>query len=733
MTAGDGPRDDAGNEAADDSPDDSPSSSPDETQDSSSAAGPDLSLGEYLPVNRREFMQLGLLGGAIESDLLDLVVDTAYADTASDGSTRNITRSSTRPTPSDRRDYFPIVSEAVSVHGLPRQTAHFSRTLPDGRLSIRHRAAPLQFEPLSVRELLTPQTTGTGPTANPTTWTNWLGDYANSSALEIDIGSGSQRRKLVESVNTYQTLHYRGVGSGHSHSEAARPETYFTDVKSLSGLMNMPSIRPPDDDFWDEHDVERDHLVRVKAGTVLKDLNRNLLSGTGLALPNMGSWDGQTLAGAINTSTHGTGLGLGTFADLVRAVEVITVPESQLESGRPLTRMLRIEPTDGVTDPETFAQNGHDHYAGLVQNDDLFHSVVVGYGSMGIVHSYILELRDSYWLHEDNWISQWGGFDPVHLADTNRHFNFLVDLIEPQLTGTTSPRCLLRTRNVADANGRSPTERANVANAIEQHVNDMLDSWKDIDNVRDAVNAIEDTYEELLSIDILSLAGYDPPFVGGRHESAWYIALRRKKDTDPNKIPPEPPMDAITTEVAVPLDKLGAAVDRVIQFVQNNYRFFPAPLGVRFTDGSPHVFSPEYERPTAMLEFIIPQPDKLQQEFDAVDIKKDGNLLKPGTVYVKPKKIFYQKLKKISYVTGRLKHFLEVDEARKEMRKIEQSLVRSYGGRPHMGKSNTVDTSSGKPYMRPQNMYPEYDKWLDAQTYLGQFGTFDGEFTRRKT
>jgi hypothetical protein len=35
--------------------------------------------------------------------------------------------------------------------------------------------------------------------------------------------------------------------------------------------------------------------------------------------------------------------------------------------------------------------------------------------------------------------------------------------------------------------------------------------------------------------------------------------------------------------------------------------------------------------------------------------------------------------------------------------------------------------------MKPQNMFPEYEKWLDAYRYLNAFGTFDGAFSENKT
>ena len=43
----------------------------------------------------------------------------------------------------------------------------------------------------------------------------------------------------------------------------------------------------------------------------------------GLALINMGSYDGQTLAGVISTSTHGSGITLGSFPSAVEALIIV--------------------------------------------------------------------------------------------------------------------------------------------------------------------------------------------------------------------------------------------------------------------------------------------------------------------------------------------------------------------------------------------------------------------------
>ena len=47
-------------------------------------------------------------------------------------------------------------------------------------------------------------------------------------------------------------------------------------------------------------------LVRVEAGIRLQALSREL-HARGLAMPNLGDIDAQSLAGALSTGTHGTG------------------------------------------------------------------------------------------------------------------------------------------------------------------------------------------------------------------------------------------------------------------------------------------------------------------------------------------------------------------------------------------------------------------------------------------
>ena len=90
-------------------------------------------------------------------------------------------------------------------------------------------------------------------------------------------------------------------------------------------------------------------------GTHLRDLNA-ALDARGLALPQMGGYDEQTIAGVVSTSTHGSGLNWGPFPDFVRSLELVVAGGE----------VVRIEPpTDRPT--RAFAT----HAAGAVQDEAL--------------------------------------------------------------------------------------------------------------------------------------------------------------------------------------------------------------------------------------------------------------------------------------------------------------------------------------------------------------------------
>ncbi|HET8867929.1 MAG TPA: D-arabinono-1,4-lactone oxidase [Agrococcus sp.] len=123
------------------------------------------------------------------------------------------------------------------------------------------------------------------------TWTNWARSHrAEPSAVHAPTTVDGVRRAVEQVRERGGTL--RPVGSGHSFSAAARPDDAHLTVDALTGLVDLdPALR----------------RVTVLAGTTIRELAA-LLADRGLALDALGDIDRQTIAGAISTGTHGTGI-----------------------------------------------------------------------------------------------------------------------------------------------------------------------------------------------------------------------------------------------------------------------------------------------------------------------------------------------------------------------------------------------------------------------------------------
>jgi len=95
--------------------------------------------------------------------------------------------------------------------------------------------------------------------------------------------------------------------AGSLHTFAPLPETPGVEIR----LDRLDRVLAVDGD-----------RVTVEAGITVAALNR-ALAARGWALPNHGSYLGQTLAGALATATHGGSRGTGTLADAVEAIAVV--------------------------------------------------------------------------------------------------------------------------------------------------------------------------------------------------------------------------------------------------------------------------------------------------------------------------------------------------------------------------------------------------------------------------
>src|ERR1700739_1146764 len=137
-------------------------------------------------------------------------------------------------------------------------------------------------------------------------WQNWAGTATADPARRCwPRGAGEIADAVKEA--TAAGLIVRALGSGHSFTPTAATSGAALDLSGWAGVV-------PAEWGWG--------LRQVRSGTPIRQLTA-VLDVLGLALPNLGDIDAQTIAGAISTGTHGTGARLGGIATAVAALELV--------------------------------------------------------------------------------------------------------------------------------------------------------------------------------------------------------------------------------------------------------------------------------------------------------------------------------------------------------------------------------------------------------------------------
>lgn len=323
-------------------------------------------------------------------------------------------------------------------------------------------------------------------------------------------------------------------------------------------------------------------------------------------------------------------------------MELATVVESPAQEDKPLVRLFRVEPENGLTKRPDFERRVGTHETTLIQDDDVFHSVVVGYGCMGVAYSYTIDVRKKYWLYENNVNTKWSkfkdnidtlreppsnynsyprGFDPTNSSEGgSRHFQFLLNLSMAQVNTKSDPLCLV-TSHREPHEYKKPPSWDRWPELPRSYGTWKGDNWPP---ERTGKGMLREFFEKKFGRSFHPAAppvnsspgmnkyfqktANNPPFEGqsGRLEanhipdgnwSASFVALKRPKEHDPNPPwdngPKEPPL-AISTEIAVPADQVVKAVEAVMERVDKEPLTYHVPMGVRFVDRSEHFLAPEY-------------------------------------------------------------------------------------------------------------------------------------------
>ena len=209
-------------------------------------------------------------------------------------------------------------------------------------------------------------------------WTNWAGtEHADPARTATPADTAAVATAVTAAVA--DGLRVKPVGAGHSFTGAAVTDGLLLDLTRLSGL--------------DAVDQESG-LVTVRGGTRLHRLNETLWQH-GLALPNLGDIDQQSITGALATGTHGTGARLGGLATQVRALEVVLADASVV-----------------TCSPQ--------------ERPRLFEAARIGLGALGVITGVTLQCVPAFALHAQERPERFGAVleSLEHDADTNDHYEF---------------------------------------------------------------------------------------------------------------------------------------------------------------------------------------------------------------------------------------------------------------------------------------------------------------------
>lgn len=138
-------------------------------------------------------------------------------------------------------------------------------------------------------------------------WGNWSGVETSAPQRICRPASEEELAEILLQASR-DGLRVKAIGAGHSFTPVAATDGVLISLDNLSGLVEFSREKM---------------TVRLRAGTRLRDLP-GLLRPHGVAVPNQGDVDPQSLAGAISTGTHGTGIGFTGFPGILRSFRMIT-------------------------------------------------------------------------------------------------------------------------------------------------------------------------------------------------------------------------------------------------------------------------------------------------------------------------------------------------------------------------------------------------------------------------
>jgi FAD binding domain len=179
----------------------------------------------------------------------------------------------------------------------------------------------------------------------------------------------------------------RALGNAWSFSEVAACDGGFVDTRELRTFFPLgKSFLSP---AYLAKGKTEDDLLFTQCGMSILQLNKELEEENGYmrCLRASGASNGQTIAGATSTGTHGSAMSAGAVHDAIVGLHIITGPD----------RHVWLERASNPVASDKFIEWLK---AEPIRNDDMFNAAVVSFGSFGFIHGVLLETEPIYLLEK---------------------------------------------------------------------------------------------------------------------------------------------------------------------------------------------------------------------------------------------------------------------------------------------------------------------------------------------
>ena len=301
-------------------------------------------------------------------------------------------------------------------------------------------------------------------------------------------------------------------------------------------------------------------------------------------LPTSGASDGQRIVGAIATGTHGSAHAVGSMTEYVKGIHTVIL-------GKHVYIQRASDPV--VTDEFAAWLDNTE----ILNDDDLFNAALVGFGGFGLIHALVLEVEPQYCLERviKNYdvpqvrkaITEWdlSGLDLPYGNKMPFHFECVINpyhiaagengayvrvyyrvpcqdaLVQSSIPSSDTP-------DIHTAMGTNMTKE--IVEQVEQEIKDLKLSEGESPKAK-LMGALVDI---ALKISFPTA----PPDHPVRIPSKWFTG---KHSADPKT---NAPIAGTSIELGVPFDRVGDALDLVVETAQKHP--FAAPLAFRYVKKS---------------------------------------------------------------------------------------------------------------------------------------------------